>query len=603
MRLEKEISGIQVDLKSVIAPFPDEPGVYIFKDEAESVLYVGKAKSLKKRISSYLGRRTISRKISSMMNRAKYLEFIITSNEKEALFLESNLIKRFTPRYNVVLRDDKRYPCLRIDLKEPYPRLVVARKMERQDGVLYLGPFHSASSMRSTLKLINKIFQLRSCKKLPKDGRPCLNYQIGRCLAPCAGNVSEKEYMDQVQGAIMFLKGKGRELLQKLEAEMFKTADRLEFEKAARIRDQIAAIKKVLEKQYMISPVAEDMDVIGIAHQKGIFQLMLLMVREGYVIGSKGFPFKEEWATKSEILEAFLKQYYPGLDNLPEKIIIPFKIKEINLIGSIISESPDKHTVIKCPSDKTEKELIKMAKKNAEELLNSAVEKESLANMLKEILHLKRLPRRIEAVDISQIRGKQRVGSIVAFTDGLPDRKRYRNFRIKGDYMDDYSMMAEVVRRRIKKGDLPDLFIIDGGRAHLMTAARIISEEGIEDNDLPDIIAIAKSDDNRSDRIYLKNRKEPILLPADSPVLLFIMKIRDEVHRRAITYHRKLRGKEEIGSLLLSISGIGPQKMRELLNKFNAIDEIMRASVEDIARVRGIGPELAKKIKEFMKRL
>ena len=567
----------------------------MFKDGNGKILYIGKAKSLKKRIASYFAKRPMGSKVSNMMNKARVLEFIVTSNEKEALLLESNLIKRFKPKYNVVLRDDKRYPCLRIDLKEPYPRLAIARKIEKCNGVLYFGPFHSASSVRSTLRLINKIFRLRSCKNLPKDKRPCLNYQIGRCLAPCTGYVSEEEYMDMVHNAIMFLEGKGKELIQKLTDNMLKAANSLEFEKAARIRDQINAIKKVLEKQYMISPVPEDMDIIGIARGDGIFQLVVFIIREGYVIGLRNFVFKEKGTSDPEILEAFLKQYYPDSENVPDQIIIPFEIEDVELIASMISETSGNDIKIEYPSDMRKKELIEMAKRNAEQLLNTNLNRVSIAEELKKILHLRKLPSRIEAVDISQIKGRQRVGSIVAFLDGTPDKKRYRNFKIRGEYLDDYSMITEVVKRRIKRGELPDLFVIDGGKAHLTAVKEIIRKEKIKDS--PDIIAIAKSD-NGADRIYTEGRKDPLGLPSNHPVLLFIMKIRDEAHRRAITYHRKLRTKEEIGSILSKIPGIGPRKMNELLKKFKNIDGIMKASVEEIARLPGIGPKLAKQIKE-----
>lgn len=591
---------IEVGLNEIIPSLPGEPGVYLFKDVDGNTLYVGKSKNLKKRISSYFGKRPMSSKISNMINRAKYLEFIVTSNEKEALLLESNLIKKLRPRYNVVLRDDKRYPCLRLDPRERYPRILIARKIEH-DGALYFGPFHSASSVRSTLRLIHRIFKLRSCKNLPKDSRPCLNHQIGRCLAPCTDNVSEKEYMDMVQNAIMFLEGKGRELIQKLTDNMLEAANKLEFEKAARIRDQIKAIRKVLERQHMVSTIPKDVDVIGIAHGDRVFQLVVFMIREGYMVGSRNFTFKEKGLTDYEILEAFLNQYYLGLASIPTRIIIPFKINDIELISSTISETSGKNIEIKLPSGTREEELVGMAERNAKQQLDSILKSASTIKELKKVLHLRRLPYKIEAVDISQIRGKQRVGCIVAFSDGEPDKQGYRNFRIKGDYLDDYSMISEVVRRRVKKKDLPDLFIIDGGKAHLSAAKRAIEGEGIKDT--PDIIAIAKSDDNGSDKIYLEQKKDPLELPSNHPVLLYIMRIRDEAHRRAITYHRKLRTKEGLDSILSDIPGIGPKKMNELFKRFKKIDEIIKASVEEIAEVPGIGPRLAKQIKEFVSKV
>ena len=594
------MNSIQIDLSRQKPDLPDQPGVYIFKDSQGEILYVGKAKSLKKRVSSYFSGRSLSSKIESMLKKAKFLEFIITSNEKEALLLESNLIKSKLPRYNVVLRDDKRYPVLRIDLKERFPRISVERRIEK-DGALYFGPFHSAGSLRNTLKFINKVFKLRTCKNLPKDKRPCINYQIGRCLAPCKGDISEEEYRKNLENAIMFLEGKSKELIDKLTKDMLDKAEKLEFEKAAQIRDQINAIKKVLEKQQMVSPYSEDMDVIGISQEGDLFQIVLLTIRDGVLIGTRNFLFKEKEESSSSILEAFIKQYYLDSKDIPNSIVIPFEIQEKELISSLIKDHLGKEVKIELADDSRKKELLEMAKRNAEELIKRAKKEETIKEndleRMKNLFCLKRIPHRIEAVDISQLFGSQRVGAIVAFKDGAPDKERYRNFRIKGEDLDDFSMIKEVLRRRIDDGDLPDLFLIDGGRMHLSSALEVIKRL----EDAPDVISIAKSrKKGEPDKIYLEGKEEPLILDLHDPILLFLMRIRDEAHRRAIQYHRKLRQKEQIDSILLKIPGLGKKRVKELLTRFKDINEILNASEDEIASISGIGKRLAKNIKEFL---
>ncbi len=591
-------NSVQIDLQKGRPQLPDKPGVYIFKDDTGKFLYIGKAKNLKKRISSYFSRSPVSSKISSMLNKARFLEFIITSNEKEALLLESNLIKSNSPRYNVVLRDDKRYPVLKLDLREEYPRLSISRKIQK-DGALYFGPFHSASSLKSTLRFINKLFKLRTCKNLPKDGRPCLSYQLRRCLAPCKGDISREEYMEHVQNAILFLEGKGKELAEKLTEEMLSAADRLEFEKAARMRDQINAIKKVLERQQMVSPVPDNIDVVGICHKDGLFQIILLIIRDGFLIASKNFLFRERDETPSHVLDAFIKQYYLDCKDIPDSIIIPFDLEEKSLISSMISDKYGRKVKIELAQKTRKAELMDMAYKNAQELLKDAEKSSDILKEMKDVLGLKKIPVRIEAIDISQLRGRQRVGSIVAFKDDRPDKSKYRNFRIKGEYQDDYSMIREVIERRIKKGDLPDIFLIDGGKAHLSFAIQAIKKNT---EDSPNVIAIAKARNTQeADKIYVENRKEPVQLPPHHPVLLFLMKIRDEVHRRAISYHRKLREKEQLDSILFQIPGLGKKRVEALLKHFKDINDIAEANEQDIAKISGIGLKLARNIKEFLR--
>lgn len=597
---------------------PDAPGVYMFKDSSGRVIYTGKAKSLKKRVLSYF--RPLSElphKTSLMMNKARGLDFILTSTEQEAFILESSLIKKLMPRYNIILRDDKQFPCLRLDIREPYPRLSIARRIKR-DGAMYFGPFSSANSVRSTLKVIDRVFQLRKCKwkGLPKRKRPCLNYQMDRCLGPCAGNVTESQYKDVVRQVRLFLEGRNRELMAQLNRGMGRAAEDLDFEKAARIRDQLRAVERTVERQHVVSRRLEDQDIIGLAQAEGLYQVVILFVRKGYLLGSRGYLFRDRGATASEVIEAFLKQYYPRERFIPRQILISDPVEDLLPITEWLSDLAGKRIQIRRPLRGEKLRLIKIAVTNAENLLigHSESKEGDLMGLAKAALGLEKSPRFIEGLDISNLHGNEAVGSIVSFVDGLPHKEGYRNYKIRAaDDIDDYRMMAELVERRLARGDLPDLFLVDGGKGHLSAVKRVIDrfscqgtarDRGEAYPARPDVISIAKPDEGgqeKYDKIYLPGRKNPLRLKGDDPVLLLMMRIRDEAHRRAISYHRRLRKKRLTESDLDHIPNIGMKRRKLLLEHFRDINTIADASLDDLAAVPGINRSLARNIVSYFR--
>jgi len=594
-----------LDPESFRLKLPDRPGVYLFKDPSDQVIYVGKAKNLKKRVLSYFKPLSeLPHKTALMMHRVRGLDYILTVTEKEAFILERNLIKEHMPRYNVVLRDDKQYPCLRLDIQNPYPKLTIVRKMKK-DGALYFGPFSSANSVRSTLKLIDRIFQLRKCKgiALPKRSRPCLNWQLGRCLGACVHQVSRSSYKKIVHQVRLFLEGRNQELMKQLKKNMVMASDELNFEKAALIRDQIRAVERTIERQHVVSPKMEDQDVIALAQKNSVFQLAVLFVRKGYLMGSRDYLFKNKGGSASEIMEAFLKQYYSRESFIPKQILVSERVEDLFPIADWISDLAGKRVSIHHPMRGEKLRLVKMALANAENLLTFPKEPqgEDLMDLAKAHLGLRKLPRTMEGLDISNIHGDLAVGTIVSFVDGLPHKSGYRNYRIKGvEGIDDYGMMSEVLFRRLSKGKPPDLFVVDGGKGHLLTVKKVM--EQFSDPEPPDLVAIAKGEERRrsqTDKVYILGRKNPLSLKGDHPVLHLLMRIRDEAHRRAISYHRKLRGKRFKESELDFIPGIGAKKRTLLVQHFGDINAIAKAKLEDLVLVPGISSALAKNILSF----
>jgi len=595
----------ELDLNKLRQTLPDQPGVYLFKDHSGRVIYVGKAKNLKKRVLSYFKPvKGLPDKTAFMMKRASGLDFIITSSEKDAFILESNLIKKHLPRYNIILRDDKQYPCLRLDIKEPYPRLNIVRRIKK-DGALYFGPFSSVSSVRSTLRVIDGNFQLRKCRGsgLTNRARPCLNYQMGRCLGPCTHNVPESDYREIVQQVRLFLEGRSRELIDYLKKEMAGAADNLDFEKAAAIRDKIRAIEKTVERQHVVSPKMEDQDVIGIAQSGDLYQAVILYVRKGCVVESRNYLIRKKDVSAPEVAEAFLKQYYSRETFIPERVLISEQVEDLLPITDWLTDMAGKRVVIHTPFRGEKLSLIKMALSNAENLLagKTSSRKDDLMKILSSVLNLNSVPRFIEGLDISNLQGELAVGTVVSFVDGLPHKQGYRNYRIKEvSGIDDYGMMAELVKKRVSRGHLPDLFLVDGGKGHLSAVKNVLREEGHPD--IPVVISIAKPDENRNekyDKIYCYGRKNPVTLRPDHPVLLLSMQIRDEAHRRAIAYHRKLRGKKLITSQLSLIPGIGNNRVKLLLRHFKDITAVSMADMDDLLEVPGINRSLALNIISF----
>ena len=582
---------------------PESPGVYLFKDQSSNVIYVGKAKNLKKRLLSYFRpSSTLPQKTAVMMGRAKDLDYILTGTENEAFILEASLIKAHMPRYNIILRDDKEYPCLRLDIKEPYPRLGIARKIKK-DGALYFGPFSSSQSVRSTLRLIDRLFQLRKCRKdrLPKRSRPCLNYQLGRCLGPCTNDVIVASYRGIVDQVRLFLEGSGRELVRRLETDMKQYAGQEDFENAARIRDQIRAIEKTLERQDVVSHGMEDQDVIGLAQGSRISQLVIIFVRKGYLIGSRDYHFNDTGASASEVMEAFIKQYYHDMPFIPEEILISERIDDLVPINTWLSDLTGRRISIHRPLRGKKMRLVRMAVSNAENLLakEGKMEGEDLVQLTRSTLKLKKGPRRIEGLDISNLQGSLSVGTVVSFVDCIPFKPGYRNYKIGcGDGIDDYGMISELALRRLSGDNPPDLLLVDGGKGHLSAVKRVM--ETVPGKVMPDVVAISKADGpDKTDKVYLVGRKNPLILKKDNPVLLLLMRIRDEAHRRAILYHRKLRKGGLERSRLDLIPGIGPKKKRLLLKQFGDIASISRAKPGELALVPGISTSLARDISRF----
>ena len=592
-------------MPNLVDLLPQGPGVYLFKDDSGRVLYVGKAKDLRKRVMAYLRPSgELPHKTSLMMKRAKGLDFILTSSEKEALILESTLIKKHLPRYNIVLRDDSQYPCLRLSVGDEFPRLSIARRIKR-DGARYFGPFSSAKAVRNTLKVIEKVFQLRKCKgtEVKKRERPCLNYQMGRCFAPCSGKISSKDYRDIVNEVILFLEGRNKELIAELNRKMKKAAEKLEFEQAARIRDQIHAIEKTIERQHVVSTKLQDQDVIGLAKSEDFFVVVVLSIRNGYLISSRDYSLRTRGETPNEVMEAFIKQYYVRGEFVPREILLSEAVEDEASITEWLSEAAKVKVSLRVPKKGEKRRLVDMAISNAQNVLKlKEVSGEiTLAQNLKDSLELPTIPRHIEAMDISNLYGDLAVGTIVGFVDGKPDKSLYRNYRIRTvEGVDDYAMLAEVTRRRIAQGNLPDLFLIDGGRGQLSVVKEVVKRHGAPQR--PMIIALAKADYKKGeivDKIYVEDSAEPVMLKPHDPVLLFLMRIRDEVHRRAIGYHRKIRKKGFTESILLEVPGVGRKRAKRLLQQFPSLEHIKHASVEDLAKIGGMSISVAERIKKF----
>ncbi|OQY48186.1 MAG: excinuclease ABC subunit C [Desulfobacteraceae bacterium 4572_87] len=589
---------------------PHGPGVYRFVDQKGRVIYVGKAKDLRKRVLSYFrSAGNTPTKTARMMKMAEGLAFILTLTEKEAFILENDLIKKFKPRYNIILRDDKQYPCLRLDIREPYPRLGIVRKIKK-DGALYFGPFSSSNAVHSTTRVISRVFKLRKCKglKLKHRDRPCINFQMDRCLAPCTRPVSEKMYGEMVEQVRLFLEGRNTELLGTLKKEMAEAADQLDFERAAAIRDRIYAIQKTVERQHVVSRRMADQDIIGIARKEDLRQLAVMFVRRGHLVGSRHFLFEDVNGASMEVMEAFLKQYYSGQVFIPGAILLSEPVSAGDSIGEWISEMAGKKVVIHFPQRGEKKKLVEIAVANAGNLLagHQITRKEALLESARSILSLRKTPRTIEGLDISNLQGEYAVGVVVAFKDGEPDRGHYLNYRIKHvDGIDDYGMMAEMMERRIGGPPLPDLFLLDGGKGHLAAVKKVLDRkldgklDGTDASFLPEVISLAKPDEGlgeQNDKIYVPGRKNPVRLKPDDPVLFLMMRVRDEAHRRAVTYHRKLRSKGLTRSQLDGISGVGKRKKKSLLKHFKGIDAISKAKVEELCKVPGINRDLALKI-------
>ncbi len=600
------------DLQDKLDTLPSGPGVYLMKDATGNILYVGKGKDLRKRVFSYFREKEHqSPKTRVLVSKISDVEFILTGSEKEALILESNLIKRHRPRYNVLLRDDKRYLVLRLDPKEEYPRLSLVRRI-RKDGAHYFGPYASANAVRQTLKVLHGMFPLRQCSgtKFRQRARPCLNHQMGRCLGLCVGAISPEEYGPVVEEAVLFLKGRTQDLHEKLRQEMERAADRLEFEKAAMYRDRLNAVEKTLEKQLMVSARFRDQDVVGTHEAGDNLGLAVLFVRGGRMVGSRCFVFKKPQSSSSEVVRAFILQYYEAGKPIPEELLISEPLVEQELLAEWLSDLKGKRVGVRLPQRGEGRQLLAMAAHNAANYLRSemtrATDPMPALDRLRQRLGLESIPHRLECIDISNFRGKFPVGSLVVFRDGEPDKSAYRRYRIKTvDRIDDTAMMAEVLDRRFtdvrKEQVLPDLLVVDGGKAQLNQALAVLRE--LELADLVPVVALAKkpktttqAEANGTDRLYLPGRKNPLELKKDPPLLFLLSRLRDEAHRFAISYYQKRHRKQTLRSRLDEIRGIGPKRRRDLILHFGSVKRLAEAQVEEISQVPGISHTLADSI-------
>lgn len=592
-----------------------EPGVYIIRDRSGAVIYVGKAKNLKKRLSSYFKKPVLpDLKTAILVEKTASFETIITGTENDALILESNLIKQYHPRYNVILKDDKRYPSLRIDPAEPYPHLQVVRKVAR-DGALYFGPYTAPGAMYQTLKVINRHFKLRKCRNsvLKNRTRPCLNYQMGGCLGPCCLDVDPAVYAEIVREVVLFLKGRTHDLIRKIREEMLRAAENPDtYELAGELRDKMTALQKVIEKQVAITTDFKDRDVVGMAGSGESAILTLLTVRGGYLTASRHFPFEEILTPDGELVAAFIRQYYEQASFIPKEILTSVPIEDRDLISSALSALKGESVKILHPRRGEKVRLIQMADRNAademERRTSDAAAKEGLLRRLQHRLHMDRLPARIECFDNSNILGAAPVSGMVVFENGVPSRKDYRRYVLRTvEGPDDYAGMSEALKRRYGKGEgsrpFPDLLVVDGGKGQLNIAVAVMRELGLDG--AFHLIGIAKKDEaagETRDKIYLPGRVNPVNLGADDPAYRLLQQIRDEAHRHAITFHRRRRGKQALTSALDAAPGIGPMRKRALLAHFGSIQKIRAATLEELRAVPGISEALALALQDALRR-
>jgi excinuclease ABC subunit C len=593
-------------LEEKLEQVPDRPGVYLYMDARNQIIYIGKAASLRSRVRSYFQEsRARDPKTDALVGQIRDLEYIVTDSELEALILESNLVKRHRPRYNVVLRDDKHYPFLKLTTNEEFPRLMVARRVQK-DGAKYYGPFYPATAMRETLRLIRQLFPLRTCR-IKIDGtlsRPCLQYYIHRCNAPCTGWETREGYARTVREVERFLEGKNDDLAMELTREMEAAAEALKFERAARLRDQIQALNTVRERQKIISTAEADQDVVGVVRQGADACVQLFFVRRGRLLGRESFFFDRVpgWSD-GEILAAFLKQFYAKNVTPPPEILCSTEVPEGGLIEEWLGQRRGGRVELLAPQRGRKRELVAMAEENAAlalgaHLLSRGDRRQAVLDELQRVLGLPAAPHRIEAFDISTIQGSDTVASMVVWQDGEMNEDEYKRFKIRGVAgADDFASMREALTRRYARalegeGALPDLILLDGGRGQLSAGMKALEELGL---DYVPIAALAK----RAEEVYLPDRLQPLVIELDSPALQALQRIRDEAHRFAIGYHKTLRQRRTIASVLDQIPGVGPAIRTSLLKTLGSAKGVRAASVAELAAVPKVTPKLAQRIYDF----
>ncbi len=608
-------------LKTIANKAPLEPGVYLMKNSNGRIIYVGKAKSLKKRLKQYVnGGRTLEPKVKAMMGHVRDIEYIITDSEVEALVLELNFIKEEKPPYNIMLRDDKSYPYIKVTLDEEYPRVIKTRNVKK-DGARYFGPYPNTGYVNLMVNLINDSFPIKKCaKKLGKEGqRPCLNYHINRCMGPCRKNADTDGYKDMIKSIIAIIEGRSEELLKELKSKMAEHAENMEFEKAAKKRDQIKAVDYIHENQKVIFEKPLDQDYIAMARKEEKVSFMIFYIREGRLVGKDNYIIEDLLETDGgEIIMMFISQYYSGSSYIPKEIVAKELPSDKQLLEKWLSDKRGGKTSFLCPKRGDKAKLLKMAEKNAIEILEKQAEKEKekaakrklVAGKLKKALKMEGKIERIESYDISNISGVYSVGSMVVFEDSEPVKRAYRRFRIRTvDQADDYKSMQEILYRRFKNGlnekeaiekgdlhlggkfsDFPDMLLIDGGLGHVHAAAEVLEALGL---DIP-VIGMKKDAKHRTESLVYKEKT--IEIKQDRELFKFISRIQDETHRFAIEYHKKLRSQALSKSVLDDIKGVGEKRKNALFKAFGTIDAIKEADAETLSKLKEIDRRTAEAI-------
>jgi excinuclease ABC subunit C len=594
-------------LKTKLSHLPTSAGVYLFKGGHGEILYIGKATVLADRIRTYFQRAgDCTPKTQLMVSQVTDIETILTGSELEALLLESSLIKRHRPRFNIVLRDDKQYPYLRLPIKEAFPRFSIVRRIQK-DGALYYGPYVPAGALRETLRIIKSVFPLATCT-IEIDGtaeRACIEYEIKRCMAPCIGNQTSLEYHEIVKQARMFLEGRNTDLLKQYRARMEAAAEREDFEEAARIRDRIFKIERVLERQCVAQTDRVDQDVIGLVRDGSAADLQMLFIRGGLLVGRKDFHWSDvSDNSDSELVRSVVEQFYSKEVIPPKQLLLPVDVADADLIRVWLSEKKGEKVLVLVPERGLKHHLVQLAEENAAAALNDHLRDEATGRAamedLQRLLHLKKAPLRIEGFDISNIQGNQGVASLVVWEAGEQKKSDYRRFRIRTvEGANDFASIREVVSRhyagvKAAQQAVPDLILIDGGLGQLSAAMEALREVELSDID---IIGLAKARGDKEERVFLPGRKNPVILNPTSPATHVLQRVRDEAHRFAVNYHRRLRGKALIVSRLDEIPGVGPARRRDLLRHFGSVEALRAVSEEDLQRVAGVGPKTAAEIR------
>ncbi len=592
---------------------PDSPGVYLMKDEFDDIIYVGKAKSLRNRVRSYFRKGNHTYKTKVLVSHIRDFDYIVTDTEVEAYILEANLINKYQPVFNIRLKDDKTYPYIKVTLNEDFPRILKTR-IVKNDGAKYYGPFTNVENLHRIIDVLKDVYKLRTCRKDLKAGkpekRPCLNYHIGKCLGPCIGAISPEEYRARVQEACQYLSGHQGDLLKKLEEEMYQAAEERNFERAAHLRDSIKALKSLTEQQKVMYDKNINQDVIAVViGEDGQSCVQLLIIRNGSLIGQEYYIMEgTEEEGEKDILDSFLPQYYERALEIPDEILLSTEIERMDLLQDLLRRKKGRKVTVSIPVIGEKRKLVEMAYNNGVESLKREAVREKYKRSrttdavvkLGEILELEKPPVYIEGFDISNIQGTDPVASMVVFKDGQPAKDNYRRYKIKTvEGPNDYAMMKEVVERRYRRvleeeRPLPDLILIDGGKGQLRAAYEVLEE--LEISHIP-IIGLAE----RNEEVFLPGRSEPVIIPKNSPALHLLQRVRDEAHRFALNYHRKLRSRRLTHTMLDEIPGVGPVRRQALLQHFGSLAEIRKASISQLKEVEGISARIARNIYDYLR--